>query len=151
MPPFAVRPALPADAAAVAAQMLALWPDASPDEFPPELDAVLQGISAGPPRALLVAEADGVCIGFVGVGSRAYAEGCDTSPVAFLEGWYVEPAWRRQGVGTALVRAAEDWARRAGFAELGSDTWIDNQGSITAHKAAGFQEVERIVCFAKRL
>jgi len=57
---------------------------------------------------------------------------------------------RRKGVGAMLVRAAEDWARHQGCSEFGSDTEIDNAASI-AHKALGFEETERLVCFRKTL
>ena len=90
-------------------------------------------------------------VGFAEVGTRAYAEGCESSPVAFLEGWYVIPEARWTGAGRALVAAAEDWARLRGFQELGSDTELRNEAAINAHKALGFEETERIVCFLKRL
>jgi aminoglycoside 6'-N-acetyltransferase I len=89
--------------------------------------------------------------GFIEVGQRPYAEGCETSPVAYIEGWYVDFEMQRQGVGRELVRTAEAWAKEQGFAEIASDTWLENQTSIEAHKALGFDEVERIVCFLKRL
>jgi aminoglycoside 6'-N-acetyltransferase I len=63
----------------------------------------------------------------------------------------VAPARRRRGVGRALVAAVEAWARAQGFAELGSDTWIDNELGLAAHDALGFTRTERIQYFRKRL
>lgn len=45
-------------------------------------------------------------MGFVEASLRPYAEGCDTRPVGYLEGGYVAPEWRGQGIGRALVEAA---------------------------------------------
>jgi aminoglycoside 6'-N-acetyltransferase I len=107
--------------------------------------------SPKPDVVVLVAEDAGKLIGFAEVGTRAYAEGCETSPVGFLEGWFVEEHARGSGVGRALVGAAEAWARRRGLTEFGSDTWLDNEASIQAHQALGFAMTERLVCFLKRL
>ena len=52
----------------------------------------------------------GLC-GFIEVSLRDYAEGCQTSPVAYIEGWYVDEHCRRRTLGTRLVQAAEAWAR----------------------------------------
>lgn len=41
--------------------------------------------------------------GYVEVGARPYAEGCDSSPVAYVEAWYVEPELRRQGYSSTQV------------------------------------------------
>jgi len=79
------------------------------------------------------------------------AESCSTSPVAFLEGWYVDSDLRRQGVGPALVRAAEAWACSRGFKEFASDTQLANTDSQRAHAAVGFIEVERLVAYRKVL
>jgi aminoglycoside 6'-N-acetyltransferase I len=101
---------------------------------------------------VLVAEdATGKLLGFAEAGTRAYAEGCETSPVGYLEGWFVEEHARGSGVGRALVQAAETWAQDRGLSEFGSDTWLDNEASIRAHQALGFTETDRIVCFLKRL
>ena len=89
--------------------------------------------------------------GFIEIGERGYAEGCETSPVAFMEGWYVDGDLRSQGVGRALVKAAEKWARRKGYQEMGSDLTLGNDISLNAHLALGFREVERLVALAKRL
>jgi aminoglycoside 6'-N-acetyltransferase I len=82
---------------------------------------------------------------------RPYAEDCRTSPVAFLERWYVIPAARRQGVGRALVSAAERWAREWGCSEFASDTELDNSTSAAAHRALGFEDAGAIRCFRKGL
>ena len=92
----------------------------------------------------------GLC-GFIEVSLRNVAEGCTTSPVAYIEGWYVDADSRRRTLGTRLVQAAEAWARRHGLQEIASDTQIDNTVSIHAHTRLEYEEVDRIVCFRKRL
>ena len=89
--------------------------------------------------------------GFIEIGERAYAERCETSPVAFIEGWYVDEDLRRSGVGKGLVAAAEQWARTKGYREMGSDLLIDNDESLRAHLALGYHEVERLIAMAKKL
>ena len=102
--------------------------------------------------AVLVADrGDGSLAGFVEIGSRPYAEGCETSPVAYLEGWYVDPGERRTGLGASLIRAAEEWALANGYREIASDTELDNEISLAAHLALGYEEVERQICFKKCL
>jgi aminoglycoside 6'-N-acetyltransferase I len=91
------------------------------------------------------------CVGFLEVWLREYAEGASSSPVGYLEGWYVEEKYRCQGVGRLLVAAAEDWARSRGCTEMASDSELDNVGAIRAHHQLGYQEVTRIVCFLKPL
>lgn len=93
---------------------------------------------------------DSIC-GFVEVASRPYADGCDTSPVGFIEAWFVDPDMRRAGVGRALLAAAEDWARARGYSEMASDALLDNTISHRAHEGAGYIEVERAVRYRKPL
>ena len=121
-----------------------------------EVDDWLAATETGGTRpvgvAVLVADrGNGRLAGFVEIGSRSYAEGCESTPVAYLEGWFVDPDSRRSGVGRQLLEAAEDWARANGFKELASDAELDNDASHRAHRALGFDEVERQVCFRKRL
>lgn len=105
-----------------------------------------------PMLATFVADrGDGSLCGFVEAGTRAYAEGCESSPVGYLEMWFVDEDVRRSGVGAALVRAAEDWARSIGCREMASDALLDNSVSHDAHRALGYEEVERIVCFRRTL
>jgi aminoglycoside 6'-N-acetyltransferase I len=125
-----------------------LWPE-SAGAHASEIDRLL----AGERRfAVLVAEREpGELVGFVEVGTRDYAEGCESSPVAFIEGWWVESSLRRSGVGARLVAAAEQWGRAHGLTEIASDTELANEISQRAHRALGYQEVERLVCFRESL
>jgi aminoglycoside 6'-N-acetyltransferase I len=102
-------------------------------------------------EVFVVDRGNGSLAGFVEAGSRPYAEGCDTSPVGYVEAWYVDEDVRRQGYGHALLRAAEAWARQRGYREMASDALLDNERSHRAHEAAGYAEVERIVTFRKSL
>lgn len=127
---------------------LALWPDHTVEEFLVETDAML----AAPMQPVFVVEREnGKLGGFLEAGTRKYAEGCKTSPVGYIEGWYVDEDLRGHGIGKALVQVAEAWAREQGLTEMASDTWLDNEGSIRAHVKLGYEEVERAVHFAKRL
>lgn len=90
-------------------------------------------------------------VGFLEIRLRDCAEGASSSPVAFIEGWFVLPEHRRQGLGKALVQAAENWAASRGCIEIASDTQIDNRVSIAAHERLGYKQVEQLVCFLKRL
>jgi aminoglycoside 6'-N-acetyltransferase I len=80
-----------------------------------------------------------------------YVNGCSTSPVAFLEGIYVRPEWRRRGAARQLCRAVEAWGRERGCREFASDALVDNQASHRMHAALGFEERERVVCYCKPL
>ncbi len=141
------------DLAEVAQRAHALWPEGALEEHTAELKELLGGHPASTmPLVLLVAEEHGKVIGFVEVGLRSHADGCDpTRPAGFLEGWYVDPEHRRRGVGRALVQAAEAWARSQGCTELGSDTWLDSEDSQRAHESLGFEVVDRCVHYRKKL
>jgi aminoglycoside 6'-N-acetyltransferase I len=129
----------------------ALWPDQAPEELQDEAEAFFSQPDSRLSAVLVAEGADGALAGFAELSLRPYAEDCRTSPVGFLEGWYVAPAFRRQGVGRALVQAAEAWAREQGCTEFGSDTQFDNQASIAAHRALGFDDAGAIRCFRKGL
>jgi aminoglycoside 6'-N-acetyltransferase I len=131
----------------------ALWPDGSIAEHAEHAAAIIGGEPVSTlPIAMLVAEHDGAVVGFVEVGLRSHADGCDTShAVGFIEGWCVEPALQRRSIGRELIAAAEQWSREHGARELGSDTWLDNEGSQRAHEALGFEVVDRCVHYRKSI
>jgi aminoglycoside 6'-N-acetyltransferase I len=112
----------------------------------------LEEVLADPRQAVFLAvRADGNPCGFLETRTRDYGEGCETSPVGYIEGWYVDEDVRNQGIGRRLVQAAEDWARSLGLTEMCSDTWLDNESSIQAHLKLGYEETDRLVHFAKKL
>jgi aminoglycoside 6'-N-acetyltransferase I len=149
-----VRPGEPMDREPLSLMRLALWPQLSVDEDRQELDATLSGKpDSTMPLSILVAETDaGDLIGFLEVGLRSHADGCDTRvPVGFVEGWFVSDRHRRKGIGAKLLAAAEDWARGRGCLEMASDTWLDNDKSQRVHEALGFEVVDRCVHYRKAL
>jgi aminoglycoside 6'-N-acetyltransferase I len=148
---FRVRPARPTDAVEWGRLRQALWPAESAHELTAEAETFFTGGDTLLRAVLLVEASDGALAGFAELSFRPYAEDCKTSPVAFLEGWYVIPSARRQGAGRALVAAAEEWARDQGCREFASDTELDNTGSAAAHRALGFDDAGAIRCFRKNL
>jgi aminoglycoside 6'-N-acetyltransferase I len=127
---------------------LALWPDASQ----PEDEQDMRDYMTSERRTAFVAEADdGGLIGFLEANIRDYADGCTTRHVGYIEGWYVDEEHRRRGIGAALVREAEDWARSKGCTEMASDCLLENDVSLAAHTALGYEEVERLIHFIKQL
>ncbi len=150
---FEVRPFAAGDVERVLPLRKELWPSCPDEDHARELAAYAAGSS---PEllggALLVcADAGGAIVGFAEASLRSYAEGCESSPVGFVEGWFVAREHRGRGAGRALLAACEAWARARGCTEMGSDTEIDNAASQAAHAALGYEEVDRIVCFRKRL
>ncbi len=90
-------------------------------------------------------------IGMIEAGIREYGEGCETSPVGYLEAWFVQNEYRGKRIAGMLTQAAEDWVRGKGCTEMASDTWLENETGIRAHLNVGFTEVERLVHFKKKL
>ncbi len=128
----------------------ALWPQADPSELAHETVKHFAGVKAAD-EVFVAEDVSGRLSGFLELSLRAYAEGCRTSPVPYIEAWYVAAEKRHTGIGRALVEAAENWARLRGFAEIASDAALNNDASHASHRALGFEDVEHIVCYRKRL
>ena len=143
-----IRPVQPTDRLEWLRMRLNLW-GSTAEAHTQDIDTYFASPQAG---VTFVVErpAGGLC-GLIEVSLRNYAEGCTTSRVAYIEGWYVDEDSRRRKLGRRLVQAAETWARRQGLKEIASDTQIANALSIHAHTALGYEEVERLVCFRKAL
>jgi aminoglycoside 6'-N-acetyltransferase I len=154
MAAFSIRHAHAADRIHLAAMRTLLWPYGSLEEHLKELDAFLNGgVISTLPSAILVSELpDGTLTGFLEAGLRSHAESCDpVHPVGYVEGWFVRNQFRNRGMGAALIRAAEQWARSLGCTEMASDAHIDNHASVEAHQALGYEIVDRCVHFRKGL
>ena len=106
-----------------------------------------------PEAAVFLAEADGKAIAFAQCGLRHdYVEGkASDGTVGYLEGIFVEEAFRERGIARMLLSLCEDWARETGCAEFASDTELHNEDSLRFHLACGFEETGRIICFMKKI
>jgi aminoglycoside 6'-N-acetyltransferase I len=151
---LSIRQAQISDQDEIARMCALLWPETSIEEHREEIGRLLTYGMYGilPATILTCYREDGTLNGFLQVGLRSHADGCDPSqPVGFIEGWFVYEHFRGQGIGTALMRAAENWARDHGCKEMASVTWIDHTRSQKAHEALGFEIVDRCVNFRKQL
>ena len=127
-----------------AAMRRELWPDSDAGEIAADSVALL----GRPDVAAFLAFEGEAAIGFAEVRLRRDpVNGCDTSPVAFLEGITVREPWRRRGVARALFGAVKAWAVGQGVTEIGSDALLENTDSHRMHAALGFEEMERVVYF----
>ena len=127
----------------------ALWPDCSEGKHRTEMEDILANETGL--AVFAAAESSGCLCGFVEVSLRQSAEGCGTRPVGYIEGWFVDPDSRRQGIGRRLVVSAETWAFEKGCQEMASDCSIDNGVSLTAHLVLDYEEFERLIHFRKTL
>lgn len=125
---------------------LKLWPH----ETNEELEKIFKGIIESEKEECFIYIKDGIAIGFINVSIRNdYVNGCNSSPVGYIEGIFVEEEYRNQGIAKSLVKTAEKWSQLKGCIEMGSDILIDNIDSYSFHKKLGFKEAERVICFAK--
>jgi aminoglycoside 6'-N-acetyltransferase I len=105
-----------------------------------------------PKMAMFLALDHDEAIGFSHVSLRYdYVEGTNGGNVGYLEGIYVIPKYRGHGIAKKLVAMCENWSREKSCAELASDCELENTDSLAFHLNIGFNEVNRIICFTKKL
>nr|WP_312970817.1 aminoglycoside 6'-N-acetyltransferase [Brucella intermedia] len=127
----------------------ALWPDTSLEQHLQEIYETLNQDNA----VTFIAESAGYQIaGFAEAALRRdYVNGCETSPVLFLEGIYVSPEYRQRGIARLLCEAIANWGREKGCTEFASDVLLENRDSQSFHTALGFDETERVIFYRKLL
>jgi aminoglycoside 6'-N-acetyltransferase I len=125
-----------------------IWNDA-PDEY---LNYDMEDVLSSSRHAVFFAvDAASRAVGMIEAHLRESAEGCFSTPVGYIEAWFVDEAFRGGNTADVLLEAAETWARANGCREMASDTWLENAASIRAHLKRGYMEVERLVHFVKQL
>jgi RimJ/RimL family protein N-acetyltransferase len=135
---FEVRPARADDARAMAEIFAAVAEerDGIATEPPVDIDertAQFARSAAG----TFVAVADGRIVGLIHV---------EASRHGFADfGMLVDRGWRGRGVGSALVRAALDWARGQGLHKLCLEVFPHNAAAIAMYRKCGFVEEGRLV------
>ncbi len=140
--------ASPSEAARLAELVKIVWPEHTLEE----LTGVVADYILSENSAVFAETAGGDYVGLALCALRHdYVEGCETSPVGYLEGVVVREDFRYRGVARRLVAECEQWAREKGCAEFASDCELTNAASLDFHLSVGFQEANRIICFRKAL
>ena len=117
--------------------LIALWARVFPDDPPrnaPEL--MIDNKLRVQPELLLIAEMEGQLAGAVIAGFDG------------TRGWIyhlaVAPEFRRRGIATALVRAAEEGLGRLGCPKVNLQVRAENAGVVNFYKAVGYGVEERV-------
>jgi aminoglycoside 6'-N-acetyltransferase I len=132
-----IRPLRDSDDAEWMRLRFALWDFYTVDDMKAEMADVRADIANQP---VFVAERpEGGLCGLVEVAIHTQAPGCTTDRIGYLEAWYVDPDYRKQGLGRRLAETAEAWARSMGCREMASDTTSGYPISPAAHAALGYQ------------
>lgn len=143
-----IRKAALSDAATAAMLAQQLWPHHETAQLQEEFEPSLGDANA----AVFLAYSDSVPADFAQCQLRNdYVEGTSSTPVGYLEGIFVVPAYQKQGIARALLAACENWARMRGCSEFASDCELSNSDSLLFHLNVGFEEANRIICFTKKL
>ncbi|MEU2553935.1 GNAT family N-acetyltransferase [Streptomyces sp. NPDC013313] len=128
---LSLRPALPADLDAV----LAFWRTAAEGTSISDDRAGVERLVARDPGALILAEVEGELAGTV---------------IAGFDGWRchlyrlaVDPGRRRQGIGSALLAAAEERFAALGGRRADAMVLVRNETAHHAWRAAGYGPEER--------
>jgi aminoglycoside 6'-N-acetyltransferase I len=148
-PRISIRPVEEADLSEWFRLRRLLWDATDDDDHRAEMLDILDH-----PETQLVLVADGMngnLSGFLEASIRPFVEDCSSENVGYLEGWYVDTAHRRRGLGRRLVTAAENWARSRGCTEMASDAELGNEMSLAAHTRLGYEETSRLVHLRKEL
>lgn len=126
-----------------------LWDGVSESEHKSEMLDIYEHSET---QLVLVAEVgENRLIGFLEASIRPFVEDCHSDHVGYLEGWFVEPEFRKHGIGRRLVAEAENWARKNGATEMASDAEVGNEMSLRAHVRLGYKETSRLVHLRKDL
>lgn len=118
----------------------------APETFDPsELHAALEKIMRSEDAALFVAESDGHVVGLAEVYLRH--DEPDPAIVAhcygYLQSLMVDPAFRRRGIATQLMAAAEGWAKAHGAVEVRLQTWEFAGDPLPFYDHLGYRTLRR--------
>ena len=126
---------LRAGAAADVDGLLELWAEAAENtERAPDTREAVTALLGRDPDAVIVAEHEGELVGSVIAGWDGWR--CHLYRLA------VRPAWRRRGVGSALLRAAEDRFRAVGATRADAMVLHSNGLGQSLWRAEGYRSQE---------
>jgi GNAT superfamily N-acetyltransferase len=118
--------------------------------YPSRIEQVLARLTTLLPaeQGLLVAEVNGAVVGVVHVNRWANLVLDDSAEIVAL---VVDKDWRDQGIGRALLQAAEEWAKRRGCITLQVRTNVVRQRAHEFYFQNGFQHVKTSLTLVKDL
>ena len=108
---------------------------ANADLDPSELQAAAQRFREGLTLTVLVAQVGGAVVGFLVISFFSALSGLR----ALIDGVAVDPAYRRRGIGAALVEAAVQKAHQRGAARILVDTSRGDPSARDFYRACGFE------------
>ena len=97
-----------------------LWPDGA-DDHAAEIAMFFAGTLEEPDAVLMAQSADGTIIGFAELSIRGDVAGLEGKRTGYVEGLYVRPEFRWQGVARTLLYASRSWAREMKCIAFASD------------------------------
>lgn len=124
---WTIRPATRSDIAAV----LALWRTAASSPSVTDTEDGLERLLRQDPGSLLVAEVGDAIVGSLIVGWDGWR--------ASFYRLAVDPAWRRKGIATSLIRTGERRATELGAIRLTAIVTSEEGAAMALWQAAGFQ------------
>lgn len=122
----------------------------APDNDPADMAAYLaEAFSPGkqeaelahPQRTCLLAEQDGVFVGYAAILDGAAHPSVPGGHPVELERFYVDHAWHGRGIAGALMTAVIDTATRGGGDVLWLGVWERNARAIRFYRKWGFERV----------
>lgn len=120
-------------------------PDIFRPDFCEELQQRLYEEFEGEGSDVIVAVCNGVVCGFL-IGQyirRPESPYCHPRAFYRVEEFGVSPAYRRQGIGAALIAFCKEEAKKKGFDKIELDVWEFNQSAERFYDAIGFQTYRR--------
>jgi ribosomal protein S18 acetylase RimI-like enzyme len=130
--------ALNADVQAIHAAALPwLFKPAGPDAFAP---AMVRDILSQPGNLVFIAEVDGSAAGYAyaEIQERPETPWSYAHDIIYLHHISVRPAYRRQGVGSALIEAVRAAAAGTGVKLVALDVWTFNEEARAFFRRRGF-------------
>ena len=125
-----IRPYVNEDAAALAGLLSTLGYPATRD------DVVVRMAALSDSHHTLVAVAGEKVAGFIGIVSLPVYEHPD--PIGYILALSVSPAYQGQGIGKALLRAAEDWFRREGVKDIRVSSGLQREEAHRFYEQSGY-------------
>ena len=118
------------------------------DVDPSRLRQTLSRILAEPSQSLLLAEADGLTVGWLHAGISEFIE---TGRFLMIAGLVVRRSHRRQGIGRRLMEHAETWAREQGCSVVRLWSTSARKGAHQFYQQLGYRNIKTQYSFAKSL